>query len=147
MNRSHHSSAIKHQMCLLELDVVRPVLIHLPYRWCVCVSMLGHTGMVESSMKSCVITVRLTPPEVAMLDRIRLSTNNNKNRSECVRLLIHREYARRKRGTSVVPDRDIASDWRNGRPRGKRNTLSTVKHSAERECRDARPQVAQPTRS
>lgn len=55
-----------------------------------------------------------------MLDAIRGSDILlQANRSEVIRLLIVREYRRRKTGISVVAGSEVASDHRLGRPRGR----------------------------
>lgn len=68
-------------------------------------------------MKATIVTIRLQPREVEMLDRVRISKDEGeRNRSEILRLLLHREYGRRTNGRSVVAGNAIASDMRNGRP-------------------------------
>lgn len=62
------------------------------------------------------IPLRLKPEEVEMLDKICRSEGGSRNRSELLRLLIHREYGRRTRGRSTVAESAVSSEWRNGRP-------------------------------
>lgn len=67
--------------------------------------------------KSTVVMVRLNPEELRMLDTICKSKDRGDfNRSELLRLLIHREHARRTTGRSKVSDSDVLSDTRVGRP-------------------------------
>lgn len=69
-------------------------------------------------MSSEAIKVRLNAEEIAMLDLIRISESRGEyNRSEMLRLLIHREHSRRTTGKSVVAGSDVQSENRVGRPK------------------------------
>lgn len=68
-----------------------------------------------------IVPVRLNEDELVMLDMIRCSEDRgNLNRSEMLRLLIHREHLRRTAGRSKIPTRVVSSDFRVGRPRKRR---------------------------
>lgn len=63
-----------------------------------------------------VVPVRLRADELKMLKFCCSSRDGDLNVSELFRMLLHREYSRRKTGTSVVKHNTISSEWRNGRP-------------------------------
>lgn len=68
--------------------------------------------------QSVIIKVYLRPHEVQVLDRVRNSANGARNRSEMIRYMIVREGRRRsKLRSSVVPESEISTDFRRGRPR------------------------------
>jgi len=68
--------------------------------------------------KSRIINVRLTPEESQMLDGLLTSqTLGQLSVSEWVRMLLHREHARRTHGKSATPGRAYRSDVRTGRPK------------------------------
>jgi hypothetical protein len=64
-----------------------------------------------------ILTLRLRDDEVEMLARCCRSEEAQRNPSELLRLLLHREYYRRTTGKSVVAENTISSEWRTGRPR------------------------------
>lgn len=66
-------------------------------------------------MKSQILHLRLQPDEWEMLSHV-CGGEVKRNKSEMIRLLLHREYYRRTTGKSVVPDGNIATEFRNGRP-------------------------------
>lgn len=66
-----------------------------------------------------IIHVRLNAVESEALAYCCKSEDGNRNPSELVRLLLMREWRRRTTGRSVVQDKDISSEWRQGRPRRK----------------------------
>ncbi len=68
-------------------------------------------------MPSHTVPVRLSESELAMLDACLRSEESGKlNRSELIRLLIHREHARRTTGKSATPIARVSTDNRRGRP-------------------------------
>lgn len=71
-------------------------------------------------MGSKIITLRLNQAEQDMLAKVCHNPNGDLNPSELLRLLLHREFTRRTTGKSVVPERAISSEWRNGRPPGQK---------------------------
>lgn len=69
-------------------------------------------------MATKIVPVKLNDEEQEMLKFCKTSeTRGALNSSELFRLLLHREYARRKTGKSVVKSEAISSDFRSGRPR------------------------------
>lgn len=69
-------------------------------------------------MKSTTVQVRFTDQELGMLDAVCESGERGKlNRSELLRLLVHREFLRRTTGKSAVEVSAISSDFRTGRPK------------------------------
>lgn len=64
-----------------------------------------------------VLTIRLSPAELAMLDMVRRSdVRGDLTPSELVRLLLHREYNRRQ-GLPAPTPAAYQTDFRNFRPR------------------------------
>lgn len=77
-------------------------------------------------MKSTTVQVRFTDQELGMLDQVCSSEDRGKlNRSELIRLLVHREYLRRTTGKSAVELSTISSDFRTGRPKNAKPELAS----------------------
>jgi hypothetical protein len=70
-------------------------------------------------MPSKVIKLRVNEAEQAMFKRL-CGGNIKRNRSELIRFWLHREYNRITTRRSVVADSAVATDWRTGRPRGRK---------------------------
>lgn len=83
-------------------------------------------------MPSRIIPVRLNTAEQEMLATCQASdVRGDMNASELFRLLLHREYNRRVKGTSKVSPGAIASESRNGRPKKKAlDDVQVVKDNA-----------------
>lgn len=54
---------------------------------------------------------------ITHVNTLRVRASGTLNCSEFFRLLLHREFSRRRTGKSVVKDREISSEWRVGHPK------------------------------